>query len=86
MTENGASVAEVNNRGIVETGLDGSQMPIETRGFVNNNGSPKTKTWLGIVNNRESLRMEAEIKFVNSNIEGLKMENHFEDDGGDEFD
>ena len=38
-----------------------------------------------IVNNRESLRMEAQLKFVNSNKEGLKMKNHFKDEGG-EFD
>ncbi|GMY31491.1 autophagy-related protein 18f-like isoform X1 [Fagus crenata] len=49
------------------------------------NDSPKTKSRVEIVNNRESLRMEAQLKFVNSNKEGLKMENHFEDEGG-EFD
>jgi hypothetical protein len=29
--------------------------------------------------------MEAQLKFVNSNNKGLKIENHFEDEG-DEFD
>ena len=35
--------------------------------------------------NRKSLRMEAQLKFVNSNKEGMKIENHFKDEGG-EFD
>ena len=55
-------------------------MPIETKGFESNNDSPKMKTQLEIVNNRERLRMEAQLKFVNVNKEGLKMENHFEDE------
>ncbi|KAL5737790.1 hypothetical protein ACOSP7_030551 [Xanthoceras sorbifolium] len=84
VTDSGASVAELNN-GIEEIGLNVPRMSIETKGFVNNSDSPKSKTRLGIVNNSESLRMEAQHKFVNNNIEGLKMENHFEDDGG-EFD
>ncbi|OMP04510.1 hypothetical protein COLO4_09563 [Corchorus olitorius] len=84
VNENGAAVAELHN-GIEETGLNGSQMPLATTGFVNNSDSPKTRTRLENVNNRESLRMEAQLKFVNSNSEGLKMENHFEDEG-DEFD
>jgi hypothetical protein len=60
-------------------------MPVETRGFVDSNGSPKTNTRLEVVNSRESSRMEAQLKFVNSNNKGLKIENHFEDEG-DEFD
>lgn len=60
-------------------------MPVDTKGFVNNSVSPKTKTRHEIVNNSESLRVEAQLKFVNSKIEGLRMENHFEDEG-DEFD
>ncbi|XP_022716961.1 autophagy-related protein 18f-like [Durio zibethinus] len=84
MTENGAAVAELHN-GIEETSLNGPQMPIGAKGFVNNSDSPKTKTRLEIVNNRESSRMEAQLKFVNNNSEDLKMENHFEDEG-DEFD
>ena len=55
-------------------------MPVEINGFVRNNDSPKTKTQLEIVYNRERLRMEAQLKFVNVNKEGLKMENHFEDE------
>ena len=55
-------------------------MPVEIKGFVGNNDSPKTKTQLEIVYNRERLRMEAQLKFVNINKEGLKMENHFEDE------
>lgn len=55
-------------------------MPVETKGFVSNNDSPKTKTQFEIVYNRERLRMEAQLKFVNINKEGLKMENHFEDE------
>ncbi|KAI5605666.1 hypothetical protein POPTR_001G417000v4 [Populus trichocarpa] len=82
MAENGAAVAELRN-GIEETGWNGSRMPVETRGFVDSNGSPKTNT--EVVNSRESSRMEAQLKFVNSNNKGLKIENHFEDEG-DEFD
>jgi len=78
-----APVVEFHN-GVEETESDGSQMPVETKGFVYNNDSPKTKTRLEIVNNRESLKMEPQLKFVNSNQTGLKMENHFEDKG--EFD
>ncbi|KAH8518447.1 hypothetical protein Peur_037541 [Populus x canadensis] len=84
MAENGAAVAELRN-GIEETGWNGSRMPVETRGFVDSNGSPKTNTRLEVVNSRESSRMEAQLKFVNSNNKGLKIENHFEDEG-DEFD
>lgn len=84
MNEQGAAFTELLN-GIEETSLNGPQMPIETKGFVNNSDSSKIKTRLEIVNNRESLKMEAQLKFVNSNSEGLKMENHFEDEG-DMFD
>lgn len=84
-TDTGAAVAELHN-GIEETGWDGLQMPIETtKGYVNNSESPKTQARLEVVNNRETLRMEAQLKFVNNNTEGLKLENHFEDEG-DEFD
>ena len=69
MTDSAAAVAEFHN-GSEETECNGPRMPVETKGFVNN---------------RESLRMEAQLKFVNSNKEDLKMENHFEDEGG-EFD
>ena len=55
-------------------------MPIETKGFKSNNDSPKTKTQLEIVNNRERLRMEAQLKFVNIKKEDLKMENQFVDE------
>ena len=55
-------------------------MPIETKGFESNNDSLKTKTQLEIVNNRERLRMEAQLKFVNIKKEDLKMENQFLDE------
>lgn len=84
VTENGALAAKP-NIGIEETSLDCPQMLVDTKGFVNNSVSPKTKTRHEIVNNSESLRVEAQLKFVNSKIEGLRMENHFEDEG-DEFD
>ncbi|KAJ6887038.1 autophagy-related protein 18f-like [Populus alba x Populus x berolinensis] len=84
MAENGAAVAELHN-GVEETGWNGSRMPVETRGIVNSNGSPKTNTRLEVVNNRESSRTEALLRFVNNNNEGLKMENQFENEG-DEFD
>ncbi|XVF34089.1 hypothetical protein REPUB_Repub18cG0027200 [Reevesia pubescens] len=84
MTENDAAFAELHN-GIKETSLNGPQMPIGTKGFVNNSDSPKIKNQLEIVNNRESSRMEAQLKLVYNNSEGLKVENRFEDEG-DEFD
>ena len=55
-------------------------MPADTKGFESNNDSPKMKTRLEIVNIRERLTMEAQLKFVNINKEGLKMENQFEDE------
>ena len=55
-------------------------MPIDTKDFESNNVSPKTKTQLEIVNIRERLTMEAQLKFVNISKEGLKMENQFEDE------
>ena len=55
-------------------------MPVETKGFESNNDSPKTKTQLEIVNNRERLRMEAQLKFENIKKEDLKMENQFVDE------
>lgn len=84
MNGSGAVVAELHN-GVEENGWHGPRMAVGTREFVNSNDSPKTNTRLEIVNNRESLKMEAPLKFVNNNNEGLKMENHFEDEG-DEFD
>lgn len=84
MTGTGAAMTERHN-GIEETGSGGLQMPIETKGFVNNSDSPKTQARLEVVNNRECLTMEAQFKFVNNNIQGLKLENRFEDEG-EEFD
>ena len=85
MTDGGAAVAELHGR-IEETGWDGIRMPTETtKGFVNNNDSPKSNTRLEIVNNRDSSTRDAHAKFVNNNIEVPKMENQFEDEG-DEFD
>ncbi|TXG67375.1 hypothetical protein EZV62_008650 [Acer yangbiense] len=84
VTDSGASMAELSS-GIEEIGFNVPRMPIETKGFVNNSYSPKSKTRLETVNNSESLRTEAQLKFVNNNIEGQKVENHFEDEGG-EFD
>ncbi|VVA28203.1 PREDICTED: autophagy-related [Prunus dulcis] len=85
MTDSGAGVAELSN-GTEETEWGGSQTPIESKRFVNNNDSQKTKTQLEIVNNRErTLKTEAQLKFVNSNIEGMGMENLFREEG-DELD
>lgn len=78
-TDSGAATAYLHN-GIEETRCDGLQMPIDTKHFVNTNDSSKSTTQLETVNNRESLRMEAQLKFVNNNIEGPRMENDFEDD------
>lgn len=85
MTDSGAGVAELSN-GTEETEWGGSQTPVESKRFVNNNDSQKTKTQLEIVNNRErTLKTEAQLKFVNSNIEGMGMENLFREEG-DELD
>ncbi|KAJ8763665.1 hypothetical protein K2173_003137 [Erythroxylum novogranatense] len=71
--------------GYEDTGSNGPHASIETVGSVNNNNSPEENTQLEFVNNREALRAEGHLKFVNNNNEGLKMENHFEHEG-DEFD
>ena len=42
-------------------------MLIENKGIVNDNDNPKRKTWHEIINNKESLRMEAQLKFLNTN-------------------
>lgn len=85
MTDSGAGVAEL-SKGTEETEWGGSQTAVENKGFVNNNDSQKTKTQLEIVNNRErTLKTEAQLKFVNSNIEGMGMENLFREEG-DELD
>lgn len=87
MIDGGTAVAPEHRNCIEEeTGWDSLPIPTETtKGFVNNNASPKTKTQLEIVNNREGIKDDGQLKFVNSNREGLTMENHFED-GEDEFD
>ncbi|KDP39046.1 hypothetical protein JCGZ_00803 [Jatropha curcas] len=84
MTDSGAVTAELQNV-VEETGWYGHRKPVEAMGFVNSRDSPKTNTWLENVNNTESLRTGAQLKFVNSNNGGPKAENHFEDEG-DEFD
>lgn len=53
-------------------GLDGLPMTSQTaNGFVNSSESPKADAELDFVNN---------MKFVNNNLDGTGMENHFEDD------
>ena len=44
-------------------------MPVETKGFVNNNEPLVTK--------------KAQLKFVKSYREGLQMENYFENESGE---
>ncbi|KAE8675498.1 autophagy-related protein 18f-like isoform X3 [Hibiscus syriacus] len=85
MTGNGATVAEFQNN-IEETRLDGPQMPLGTKSFVNKSVSPETNAQLEIVNNSENSRTEAQLKFVNNNSEELQMGNHSEEDEGDEYD
>lgn len=84
ITDSGAVAAELQN-GVGEAVWNGHRRPVEAMGFVNSSDSPKTNTWLENVNNRESLMTEAQLKFVNSDNGGPKVENHFEDEG-DEFD
>lgn len=85
MTDSGAGLTEHHN-GSEETGWGVPQMTIESKGPVNND-SPETKTQLETVNSREhNLKMEAQLKFVNSDIEeDMGMGNLFEG-GGDEYD
>ncbi|KAF2314238.1 hypothetical protein GH714_024398 [Hevea brasiliensis] len=84
MTDRGV-VAAYHQNGFEEAGWNGPRMPVEAMGFVNSSDSPKRDNWLENVNNREHLRTEAQLKFVNSNNGGPKVENHFEDED-DEFD
>ncbi|XP_021654708.2 autophagy-related protein 18g isoform X2 [Hevea brasiliensis] len=84
MTDRGVVAADHQN-GVEEAGWNGPRMPVEAMGFVNSSDSPKRDNWLENVNNREHLRTEAQLKFVNSNNGGPKVENHFEDED-DEFD
>ncbi|KAL6975320.1 hypothetical protein U1Q18_024115 [Sarracenia purpurea var. burkii] len=80
LNDGAAAVAELHGRS-EETGWEGLCMPTETiKGFVYNNDNPKSDTRLEIVNNRESSMVEAQIKFVNNNIEGPKRDNQFEDE------
>ncbi|KAI9083092.1 hypothetical protein K1719_034996 [Acacia pycnantha] len=55
---------------------------LETNGFVNKNDNDTlvANTCHEVVNNREHSNMEAQLMPVNSDKEGLKMENHFEED------
>lgn len=66
-------------RGVEET----LKMPIEANHFVHTNNDT-SKTQLETVNNRESLKTEPRLKFVNNNNnsvdEGLNPGNHFEDE------
>ncbi|KAF2285834.1 hypothetical protein GH714_008317 [Hevea brasiliensis] len=80
-----ATAAASHQNGVEETGRNGPRMPVEAVGFVHISNRPKTDAWLENVNNRDSLRTEAQLKFVNSNNAGSKVENHFEDEG-DKFD
>ncbi|KAJ9182739.1 hypothetical protein P3X46_006698 [Hevea brasiliensis] len=80
-----ATAAASHQNGVEETGRNGPRMPVVAAGFVHISNRPKTDAWLENVNNRDSLRTEAQLKFVNSNNAGSKVENHFEDEG-DKFD
>lgn len=85
MNDSGGAVAELHGRS-EEVGWQGLRIPPgTTKIFVNNEDNPYSNTPLENVHNRESSMMEAQVKFVNNNVKGLKMENHFEDEG-DEFD
>lgn len=85
MTKSGGAIAEF------KSGNEGNEwndhlIPSESKGSVNNNDTLKPNTMHEIVNNRrEHLNTEAQLMFVNSDREGLKVEDHFEEEG-DEFD
>lgn len=83
LTDCGAASTDLYN-GVDKMRRYGLETPADTMHFVNTYDSSKTTTQLETVNDRESLRKEPQLKFVNNNIEGLKMENHFEDE--DEID
>lgn len=82
MTDCGAAVVKLDDGG--ETGQDNLHMPAEINGSVYINDSAMAETQHETVNNIESLRIEAQLKSVNSSIEGVKTKNHFENEG-DEF-
>ncbi|XP_024198989.1 autophagy-related protein 18f isoform X2 [Rosa chinensis] len=86
MTDSGAGLAE-HRSGSEETGWGVPQITIGSTGSVNKNDSPETKTRLETVNSREhGFKMEAQLKFVNNDIEeDMGMGNLFEQ-GGDECD
>ncbi|XP_050367273.1 autophagy-related protein 18f [Argentina anserina] len=86
MSDSGTGLAEQHNSS-EETGWGVPQMTIGSTGSVNSNDSPETKTQLETVNSREhSFKMEAQLKFVNNDIEeDMGMGNLFEQ-GGDEYD
>ncbi|KAE8684235.1 Detected protein of unknown function [Hibiscus syriacus] len=85
MPGNGAMLAELQNC-IEETRLNGHQMPLGTKGFVNKSDIPKTNTQLDIVNNSENSSMQPQLKFVNNNSEYLQTGYLLEEDEGDEYD
>ncbi|KAK3001077.1 hypothetical protein RJ639_022248 [Escallonia herrerae] len=81
----GSAVDDLHN-GIDDTEWCGLQMPTQyTKGFVNNNDSPKLNTRLHVVNNRASSVGDTHPKVVNNSIRDLKKDNQF-DDKVDEFD
>lgn len=74
LKEGSAAMAELHNSIEENFKWDGLQLPAETtKGYVNNNDSP-AKTRHEIVNNRETLKNEAQFKFVNNSNGGLNSE------------
>ncbi|KAJ8532604.1 hypothetical protein K7X08_012527 [Anisodus acutangulus] len=62
-------------------GLDGLPMTSQTaNGFVNSSEIPKADPRLGFVNNVKSSVKVPQSKFVNNNVDGAAMENHFDDE------
>lgn len=81
----GSGFAVAQQDSIEETALYGLMMPKESKDFVNSNVSMNPETRPETVNKREGMNLEDPLENVNSNKEGLRMENNFEDEG-DELD
>lgn len=81
----GINFAAAQQDSVEETALYGPVMPKESKDFVNSNVSMNPETGPETVNKQESMKLEDPLENVNSNKEGLRMENNFEDEG-DELD
>jgi len=79
MTNSGGNIAEFKS-GIGGNEWDDGLIPAEAEGLVNSNSTLKPDTRPETVNNRRGhIEMDFHHMFVNSDREGLNMENHHEE-------